>query len=332
MKELNENVEVSIVIPTYNSEKYLKRCMDSVVSQSEGIDMEIIVIDGESTDKTADIVGEYMRDDPNIRFLKAEKRRAGSGRNMGFLSAKGTYIQYVDSDDFLMPGSIRYMLDKIKESKTDVLIAGFHDMKANEDVTFDKEKRYNIINGKDFAQYYSQKLIRVPWNKMYSGKFLKKNGILFNDDFIKGEDIMYNLDVFLNGPSVFVTDFVAYSYDNTNSNSLSKAFYLEVISQEIDIYEKVLFLYNAFNWKEGLDFISITETRSIKGFFEDLFREDMDPEKTKQIIGMWCEQINTTSLNLYINKMSLKDIWWFMMIRMRAVGSLYRHYSKKKIQ
>ena len=98
--------DISVIIPIYNGEKYLERCMDSILSQS-GVEVEVICIDDGSTDRTADILDKYEKRYFNVTAIRNENNKGvGYSRNKGMELAAGRYIQFVDADDYLLPGSL----------------------------------------------------------------------------------------------------------------------------------------------------------------------------------------------------------------------------------
>ncbi len=96
----NTNIKISIIIPVYNAERYLRECLDSICNQSYK-ELEIILVDDDSQDGSSEICKEYMKIDKRIIYLYKENEGPGVARNMGLNIASGTYIMFIDSDDFL---------------------------------------------------------------------------------------------------------------------------------------------------------------------------------------------------------------------------------------
>ncbi|NDW08962.1 glycosyltransferase [Dysgonomonas sp. 520] len=145
---------LSIIIAMYNTEKYIAKCLNSILTQGlKANDYEIIVIDDGSTDKGADIVEKLTMDNPNIILIKKENGGQSSARNMGFDIARGEYVMCVDSDDYLEPNSLIKLLSLIK--KDDLDVASFNFNKVDESGTIIQEKKYysehpGIMTGADF--------------------------------------------------------------------------------------------------------------------------------------------------------------------------------------
>ncbi len=117
--------KVSIIIPVYNVEKYLKECLNSVVNQTLK-EIEIICVDDGSTDNSLSILEEYAKKDNRINLLKQENSGAGAARNKGLDSARGEYIYFLDSDDFLELNAIEILYNQIAKNQADICFFKFY--------------------------------------------------------------------------------------------------------------------------------------------------------------------------------------------------------------
>ncbi len=111
---------VSVIVPAYNEEKYIKKCVDSILNQTLK-DIDIILIDDGSTDKTFEIMQEYSKKNKNVTAISLPHGGVGIARNKGLDSAKGEYIKFVDADDYLNPNSLELMYNKAKETDSDIV-------------------------------------------------------------------------------------------------------------------------------------------------------------------------------------------------------------------
>ena len=134
------NPEISIIVPVYNVEKYLKRCIDSILNQSF-TNFELILVDDGSTDNSGKIIDEYAIKDERIKVIHKENGGQGSARNRGLDIAKGNYIGFVDSDDWIHKDMYKCMYKIINEDNTDIVQVG-HNMVEE----YTKDKRCNINN------------------------------------------------------------------------------------------------------------------------------------------------------------------------------------------
>ena len=131
---------VSIIVPVYNSSKYLRKCIDSILEQSYK-ELEILLIDDGSTDDSRTICEKYASDDVRVIYKRKKNGGVSSARNQGLALAKGEYIIFVDSDDFLEKEIIEKAIDEIKEKDVDLVI--WNALEVNNGIT-KKCKRINI--------------------------------------------------------------------------------------------------------------------------------------------------------------------------------------------
>ena len=143
--------KVSVIIPTYNSDKYLKKCIESILLQTYK-NIEIIIINDGSTDKTDDIVKKY--EDERIKYYKNKNQGIGKSRNYGIKQSTGEYIMFVDSDDYIDESAVEEMIKKITDSNLDMLVCDFYKIeKVKEEVKlvqFDDcslNERQNLLLG-----------------------------------------------------------------------------------------------------------------------------------------------------------------------------------------
>ncbi|MGJ8539706.1 glycosyltransferase family 2 protein [Heyndrickxia coagulans] len=162
---------ISVIVPIYNTEKYLTRCLKSITNQTYE-DLEIILVDDGSTDDSFLICEEYAKNDSRIKLLRKRNEGQGSARNLGLEVCNGEYIGFVDSDDYILPGMYQIMLEHIKKYKADIAICGMsrdHGFALREMPMPDKFQIYNNISL--MKNYISTPHITSSvCNKLYSRK------------------------------------------------------------------------------------------------------------------------------------------------------------------
>lgn len=136
-KAVDDKVDLSIIVPVYNVEKYLAECLDSIVSQDTKYNYEVICVDDGSPDNSIDILYEYQKKYKCIRIIRQENRGFSGARNRGIDEAIGKYIMFVDSDDRIEPNMFQLLMDKAIESDYDIVGCGFYTF-----VNREKEKYY----------------------------------------------------------------------------------------------------------------------------------------------------------------------------------------------
>lgn len=212
--------KISIVIPVYNSEKYLDACLESVAGQTYD-SIEVIIVDGESADRSPEIIRSYVDRYPFVKAVSIVNRGVSVSRNYGMDLADGEFLRFVDSDDFLPADSCEKLIRAAKRTEADIVIAGFEIMKTGE-LRAPKE---GIYNGADAwaAQlpeyyYYKKNCMNTPWNKLYRREGLTAR---FPEGLSMGEDLMFNIQAIEQADKIAVIPDIIYRYNNVNDQSLA---------------------------------------------------------------------------------------------------------------
>ena len=190
-------VDVSIIVPIYNAEKYLKKCIDSLVNQTKK-EIEIILINDGSTDNTENIIKEYK--DKRIKYFKNENQGIGKTRNFGIKKAKGNYIMFVDSDDYVELNACEELYKKAEKEKSDLVICDYYKVYNNgkkEEVTIKDFKPTTL-------KKYPELLLNVnlaPWNKLYKKSLIDDNKLSFVEN-IKYEDTPFVAEALLKAKKI----------------------------------------------------------------------------------------------------------------------------------
>lgn len=181
-------VKISIIIPTYNVEKYLRECLDSILAQTFQ-DFEIICVDDGSSDKTLDILQEYKRKDDRFVILQQRHAGAGAARNHGLKLAEGKYIQFLDSDDYFEPTLLEELYTRAEKFGSDLTVCSSRKVDDNGNITetdspnfpinIDKVPMEQVFNRQNFKDEIFCLLIPVVWNKLIRKSFLDENHLEF---------------------------------------------------------------------------------------------------------------------------------------------------------
>ncbi|MDO4487911.1 MAG: glycosyltransferase [Eubacteriales bacterium] len=247
-------IKVSIIIPVYNVENYLGRCMDSVVSQDMG-DLEVILTDDGSTDGSGALCDMYAE---KYGFVSAYHKPNGGlsdARNFGLQRSTGEYVLFLDSDDFLTPDALSALYSETTKEKPDVVIGHCNELKKTaamerfENVVRENLEYHRVYSGKEYLERCLMNgALRVEaWRSLYRREFLLSNNLEFKKG-ITHEDEEFTPRVLLKAEKVILSDKAFYNYDNTrtgsimNSSSISdkKAKDIYFILEELEkIYKEV---------------------------------------------------------------------------------------------
>ncbi len=179
---------VSVVIPVYNSEKYINKCLDSLLEQTLS-DIEIICVNDGSKDRSLEILNQYAEADSRIRVVTQANQGAGPARNKGIELASGKYLSILDADDFFAPDMLEKTVNKAEEDKAEITIfeAWNYDDVTQEltenDVVSYKEylPKCGCFSRKDIPQYILNFTWGCVWNKLFLRGFVEKNNLKFQD-------------------------------------------------------------------------------------------------------------------------------------------------------
>jgi glycosyltransferase involved in cell wall biosynthesis/8-oxo-dGTP pyrophosphatase MutT (NUDIX family) len=197
---------VSFIVPAYNTEEYIDRCLDSIVKQDHE-NIEIIIVDDGSTDRTSELCAKYERTDQRTRLIKLEKNYGlAHARNVGISFVRGDYISFVDSDDYIAKNFTSRLLNSITDNKIDIVeCANNCTSRTGRLLSKDKQPNYHtekiLSTGKQALSRYCMRSSQwkststAVWGKIYSTFLFKNNRIIFYEPLriYEDSDITYRL-------------------------------------------------------------------------------------------------------------------------------------------
>lgn len=197
--------KISLIVPVYNTSKYLRKCLDSLITQTYK-NIEIIVINDGSIDNSEEIIKLYR--DKRLKYISKKNEGIGKTRNLGIENATGNYIAFVDSDDYLDKNFCKKMIKKADEDNCDIVICNYFEDRN------DKLKKIEFVNFKDSSLKSNPSLINFinlgPCNKIYKMNMIKKNNIKFEEN-LKYEDAPFVIKSLLNAKKIGkIADFLTY--------------------------------------------------------------------------------------------------------------------------
>lgn len=213
MDETNIKKRLSIIVPVYNVEKYIERCLLSLLNQDiPKSEYEIIVVNDGTPDNSADIAQSIADKNENIIVIHRENGGLSAARNTGIKHAKGNYLFYVDSDDFIEKNILGQLLAIAENNQLDICM--FKPMVYTDEGEIIKFNRPsyadNNIHSGDFLLVKDKAMTSV-WHALYNRLFLERVGILFHEGLIH-EDIHYHLKLFPHAKRIMINDIDGYYY------------------------------------------------------------------------------------------------------------------------
>ena len=258
---------ISVLIPVFNVERYLSRCIESVIKQTYK-NIEIILIDDGSKDKSGKICDKYAKKDDRIRVIHKENEGVSVARNLGMDSANGEYIIFVDSDDWIEQQAVELLFSQLSLYDSDLAIGNISKL-----TMLDKQKRKALFELKTFDLNESDDLLlffnsfiywRGPWCKIYKTSLIKKHNIRFPIGVKFGEDSIFVLKYLSVIKTVVFFDKTIYVYNQLNANSATLKYHPDFIVASKSIINLQLGLFNRFdNAHSNSSFLKILE-REVK--------------------------------------------------------------------
>lgn len=209
---MNKN-RLTIIIPVYNAEDYLSRCLDSILDQ-DMTSYEVILVDDGSTDSSSLICDRYSATDPRFRTIHKPNGGVSSARNAGLNLAKGEYVMFVDSDDALAPGALNAMMASL--GGEDLVVGGFIEYIGDiphRNVAPDAVVSYSEENLTDFFEANVRRnceMLDAPWAKMYRRKALAD--LRFNETLSYAEDKLFVFEFLTSCKSILTCSQTVYNY------------------------------------------------------------------------------------------------------------------------
>lgn len=228
-----DNYLVSIILPIYNVEKYLDRCIQSILNQSYE-NLEIILVDDGSPDRSSEICDEYRKSDQRIKVVHKENGGLSDARNAGLILAKGKYIIFLDSDDYIEHTMVEDAVTVLEKNNSDIVIWGYYADFVDEDENLISSKIINPCISGDFlkSDFYevtiTNELIGIlgyAWNKMYKKSLLLKNNFKFTKGLSLVEDIVFNGPVLTSAERISFIEKPYVHYMQRSRETLGTKFY-----------------------------------------------------------------------------------------------------------
>lgn len=233
-------MKISIIIPVYNSEKFIDRCLTSILNQTYK-DYEIILINDGSTDSSLQILRKYEKNYDFVKVYSQKNHGISYTRNKGIDKAKGEYIIFIDNDDWIDKDYLEKYINYIEENNFDIVCGGYK-RTTNTDVLFEK----NITSLDDVYKYLA------PWAKIYKKSIIKDNNIKFLD-FSIGEDVYFNILYYDKIKNFGIINYNGYNWYN-NEDSFSNSIQKKELISPLYLLDQI---YNNINEKNKFEFFFI---------------------------------------------------------------------------
>lgn len=238
--------EVSIIVPVYNAEKALQRCVDSILEQ-EYADFEVLLIDDGSQDASGRICDEYAAADSRVRVIHKVNTGVSDTRNTALDLARGTYLQFLDSDDWITSDATKLLVRTAQQNDCDLVIADFYRVVGERVSRKGDIEEDGVLSREAFAEHMMEKpadfYYGVLWNKLYRREIVEKYGIRMDADVRWCEDFLFNLEYILHCERFVALQVPVYYYVKTEGSLVTQNVSL---TKTIKMKKMVFEYYNEF--------------------------------------------------------------------------------------
>ena len=254
---------ISVIVPVYNVERHVERCIKSILTQTH-TDIEVIIVNDGSTDSSGSICRSF--NDKRIKYFEKSNGGLASARNYALDRATGEYLCCVDSDDYIEPDCLAFCIEKAKETSADIVLCGY--LMENGDKKQTINAYEGIYLGKEInerlPELKAKNIIDPAWNKLYRMSFIKNSGIRFPEGEIY-EDTDFNLKLLRFNPKIAITERCFYHYI-LHMGSITRRYNPEKL---ITIKKRALLLKDV---SEGIDdYCDFYYVKSVLSSIMDMF-------------------------------------------------------------
>ena len=325
------NIDLSIIVPVYNVENYLRRCLDSILLQPSSITYEILLIDDGSSDKSGAICDEYQSNFPNVFVSHIENNGVAEARNLGISLSKGNYLYFMDPDDFLSDNFFDKISSNLKQ-KWDVLCFGYNEIKENRNTVLSCRPHFYTHCGllgknefrNEFIELFKTDMMYNVWSRIYNKTFILKHDIRFPNKQI-GEDTLFNFQVYQHLNTILFIDSTLYNYIAGRSGSALTSFHPRRIEIQLDELQELQKLLKQFQIEDETLIQEIKTKIVVSAAFQisnlklrrqkkiELLQSLVDNEafesiflnNGEQIIGSYKELLRQRNFSLFLRRLSI---------------------------
>ena len=285
-------MKYSVIIPVYNVENYLSRCIDSLLAQNY-VDLEILLIDNGSGDQSGQICEDYATQFSNITAYHIPNKGVGSARNFGLSKAKGEFICFVDADDYLV-GNLFSDVESQLDSQLDLVVFSYYNSIEKNLSEIDRSAKILPTEGKKdksdfialFQELWLTDMMYTVWNKIYRKEFLEEHQIVF-ESYELGEDVRFNLSVYQHVNKVFLVKSAYYVYVSGRVDSAMGQYNPNRMNYQLEELGKVDQLMISWNSHDE-QFIDQIKARILMSNIQNISKQKMSLSKKRHYVEVLC--------------------------------------------
>lgn len=335
--------DVSIIVPIYNVEKYLDKCLSGILSQTFQ-NFEVILINDGSQDNCKSICDEYAKKDERIKVIHQENQGSGSARNKGLELASGKYIYFCDADDYMEPSLLEENFQIAEKYGVNMVVFGYYDKVCNENgMTMIPRTNQSIYLHdqhafrEHFELLFSNGVMYTLWNKLYKRDFLEKYHYRFGNERV-GQDTVFNYQIYKNIDKVYINEKIYYHYLIGRTNSAVNKYRADRFGLRYEETLKLEQLIKSWNYEKKYKQLLINDwLLTLTIGINNLFLEEcpLSNEEKKREIHQY---IHTPKIAMVLQSVSVKTEnishatkFKVFLLKKNQINLYYRLMKYKKI-
>lgn len=327
------NSKVSIIIPCYNVEKHIEKCVQSVLNQTFA-DFELLLLDDGSTDQTLDIIKKCEKRDPRIKVFTHANRGVSYTRNKGIELAAADYIMFIDGDDWIESDMINLLIDP-KSSAEVLSVCGMVNERNGEEIensVFSNiiKKKKLVFDQNELMTLFPSSILSSPCCKFYNKKILTNNDIIFDESISYQEDLKFNLEYIQNIKLVKIIPEFKYHYVEHETSSSSR--FHKNLSKSVNTIAKLLLTFP--NYEKSKKSIQIFNIDQILKLISNYLHRDSNYNLKEKYNGI--NQILNSNLfedsQEVIMEMNLGKVLKILLKSKKVLGIIFYFQLNKSLQ
>lgn len=321
---------VSIILPTYKVEKYLEKSIRSILNQT-WMNFELLVVVDDSPDNSLQIARSFS--DPRIRVFNKPHGGLSDTRNYGLERARGTYVYFMDPDDWIDPGLLEDNVQMLEKEKLDFIVFGYHHEQENEKGIIESRRTvipkvhfYKKGNHEDKIDGYHLEMFGYAWNKVYRKSFIDRHQFRFQKGISLVEDFLFNLPLFTASRIIRFNSRCYYHYVNRHRDSLIKKFRsnsFDLIKMKTVVLEQFA---NAWELPYKEELLGESIVRGINYCIYNIYlcKNSLSAGQREELVNSIVHDDRASDLIRYYRPRRLKDRLYKESIQLKMVDTLTR--------
>ena len=293
---------ISVIIPVYNVEKHLEKCLNSIINQTYK-NLEIILINDGSTDKSGEICAKFSENDSRVKFIQQENSGVSRARNVGIENSSGDFFSFIDSDDYLELDTYEYLINIVEEKKVDAVNYEYYITYPTNEVQHIYNRVHYGLASREQAQYELVNNVAFAWNKLFSKRLV--DGLKFNEEVLRGEDSLFARQAFDKAESVWFDKRPLYHYVQSDESAVRGNFRKSQLTA-VNLYD-IYFNFYSEKFPELLPYCISSLNNLMVSLYYDMWSDKLNYDiEQKNIVEIFKKYFKVASSCKISKKQKIK--------------------------